>query len=97
MSLLTGAVSEGFLALAALVGLLIWAITILGEGGHRIDDVITVTAAVDFASFMQSIVIVMGNETQNVSTQRQPLRLSCHRSLRTVLPMVTSLTKTRFT
>jgi hypothetical protein len=93
MKFQTRAVTEDFLAPAALVGLLFSINTMLGEERHGKNDLITVTAAGDFISFMQYIVIVVGNATQNVNTWSQQLRLRFHQSLRTVFLMVPSLTK----
>lgn len=97
MKFQTRAVTEDFLAPAALVGLLFSINTMLGEERHGKNDLITVTAAGDFVSFMQYIVILMGNAIQNVNTQSQQLRLSFHQSLSTAFLMVPSLTKVCFT
>ena len=53
MKLQTSAVIEGFLALAARVGLLVSVNTVLGEEGHGKGDFIAVSAAVDLVSFVQ--------------------------------------------
>ena len=93
MKFQTRAVTEDFLAPAALVGLLFSINTMLGEERHGKNDLITVTAAGDFVSFMQYIVILMGNATQHVSTESRQLCLIFHPSLRTVFPLVMSLTR----
>ena len=98
MKFQTRAVTEDFLAPAALVGLLFSINTMLGEERHGKNDLITVTAAGDFVSFMQYIVILMGNTTHSVNTwSQEPSWLGFHWSLHTVFLIVLSLAKMFFT
>lgn len=65
----TGAVTEGFFTLAALIGFPFRVNAMWGAGRHSKADFPTVATAGGSVSFVQRIVIVVGNATQNVNIQ----------------------------
>lgn len=93
----TRAATEGFFALAALLGLLLCGSKMRGAGRHCKTDFTAVAAAVGFASFVQHFVITGGHAAQNVTTQRRQPWLGFHKRLLTVSPMVLSIAKICFT